>query len=184
MILKWEVKTLSKKNKLIAAKNFIYILIILILFVLETTPAFLRLGGVKPKLVMAFCIVVAIFEAEFTGGLLGALGGILYDFISYTFVGFFSIQMLVICTATGLAFIYLIKNTKASALVVTAGVLTFFALSEFYFFYGMWGTPGGIKVLTNSLLPQVLYTLPFALGFYFAVEYIHRYFGEKLDEQF
>lgn len=178
------MKTLSKKNKLIAAKNFIYVLIILILFVLETTPAFLRLGGVKPKLMMAFCIIVAIFEAEFTGGLLGALAGVLYDYMSYTFVGFFSIQMLVICTATGLAFIYLIKNTKVSALAVTAGILTFFSLSEFYFFYAMWRTPGSLKLLTHSLLPQVLYTLPFAFLFYILVSKINGYFKEKLDDQY
>lgn len=65
----------NNKAKVYAVKYCSYVLILLALYVLQTTPGFLSVFGIKPNLVIPAVVCIAMVEGEFVGGLLGALGG-------------------------------------------------------------------------------------------------------------
>ena len=67
---------MGRKRALIAGKHLIYCFGLIFCYVLQTTPGFLQIFGVKPFLVIPAVIAIAMQEGEFTGALYGALGGI------------------------------------------------------------------------------------------------------------
>ena len=56
-----------------------YVLALFVCAALQTTPGLFQLGEAKPLLVLPLCLAVAVFEGEFAGALLGAVGGLLWD---------------------------------------------------------------------------------------------------------
>lgn len=78
----------NNKAKVYAVKYCSYVLILLALYVLQTTPGFLSVFGIKPNLVIPAVVCIAMVEGEFVGGLLGALGGWLLDLGAFSVFGF------------------------------------------------------------------------------------------------
>lgn len=64
---------MGRKRALIAGKHLIYCFGLIFCYVLQTTPGFLQIFGVKPFLVIPAVIAIAMQEGEFTGALYGAL---------------------------------------------------------------------------------------------------------------
>ena len=124
---------MERKRALIAGKHLIYCFGLIFCYVLQTTPGFLQIFGVKPFLVIPAVIAIAMQEGEFTGALYGALGGMLCDMGANTFYGFYTLTLFLYGAAVGLALIYLMKNDRKTAvlccLVYTGGM----ALIEYIF---------------------------------------------------
>lgn len=140
-------------------RYLVYFLVFLLLYVLQTTPGFLAVFGVKPNLLLAAAVCLAMFEGEFVGGLYGAMAGILLDLSALGYFGFHSILMLVFCVMIGLAVIYLLRLTCLNALLLTGGVMLVVELLHYYFYYAMWGYQEVWLILVEDLLPGVLYTV-------------------------
>jgi cell shape-determining protein MreD len=87
--------------------------------VLQSTPGFLSVFGIKPNLLIGSAICLAMFEGEFVGGLYGALAGMLLDLGSSRIFGFYSILLFIFCIGAGLAVIYLLHLTWINALMMT-----------------------------------------------------------------
>ena len=67
---------MGRKRALIAGKHLIYCFGLIFCYVLQTTPGFLQIFGVKPFLVIPAVIAIAMQEGEFqTGALYGAGAG-------------------------------------------------------------------------------------------------------------
>ena len=98
---------MGRKRALIAGKHLIYCFGLIFCYVLQTTPGFLQIFGVKPFLVIPAVIAIAMQEGEFTGALYGALGGMLCDMGANTFYGFYTLTLFLYGAAVGLALIYL-----------------------------------------------------------------------------
>ena len=117
---------MGRKRALIAGKHLIYCFGLIFCYVLQTTPGFLQIFGVKPFLVIPAVIAIAMQEGEFTGALYGALGGMLCDMGANTFYGFYTLTLFLYGAAVGLALIYLMKNDRKTAvlccLVYTGGM--------------------------------------------------------------
>ena len=77
-----------KKKAVIAAKYAAYAMILLVLYVLQTTPGLFVVYGAKPMLVVPAAIAIAMHEGELVGGLFGALAGLLCDMGSSMLFGF------------------------------------------------------------------------------------------------
>lgn len=150
---------MEEKKKLIAAGKYgLYMLVILLLYVLQTTPGFLQVFGVKPFLVIPMVICIAMYEGEFVGALLGAFGGLLCDMAASTFFGFYTVSLFLFCTGTGLCIIYLMKNDVKGAVLLCGGYVLAMGLIEFTFYYMLWGYDGWEQILFYRTLPRTLYT--------------------------
>ena len=108
---------MERKRALIAGKHLIYCFGLIFCYVLQTTPGFLQIFGVKPFLVIPAVIAIAMQEGEFTGALYGALGGMLCDMGANTFYGFYTLTLFLYGAAVGLALIYLMKNDRKTAVL-------------------------------------------------------------------
>ena len=116
---------MGRKQALTAGKHLIYCLGLILCYVLQTTPGFLQIFGVKPFLVIPAVIAIAMQEGEFTGALYGALGGMLCDLGANTFYGFYTLTLFLYGAAVGLMLIYLMKNDNWMLLVLKTGAVTF-----------------------------------------------------------
>lgn len=137
----------------------VYFLLFLFLYVLQTTPLFLEIFGIKPNLLLVTAVCLAMFEGEFIGGLYGAMAGVLLDLSTIGYFGFNAILMLIFCVLIGLAVIYLLRLTWLNATLLTAGAMLILELLHYYFYYAMWGYENVWLILVQDLLPGVLYTV-------------------------
>ena len=173
---------MGRKHTLTAGKYLLYFLALVLLYVLQSTPGFLSLWGVKPFLVIPAAVAIAMYEGEFVGALYGALGGMVCDLGANTFYGFYTITLFLYCTAVGLALIYLMKNDVKSAVLCCLGYVGAMALIEYLFYYLLYAYPGSWQVLLFSLLPRALFTCLLMPLFYLGERYLFQRFDELMGE--
>ena len=164
---------MNRRTKLMIAKYALYVLLMVILYVLQTDPNLFAIAGVKPGLVLPFAVCIAMFDSQLAGGLFGLLAGILCDTSSNVLFGFQSILYLLICTAVGL----LVTNSLIFVGCGFAGRL----LLEYFFCYAMWGYDNAYLILLQRMLPNLLYTLALTPLWFLLVRRLHRFFQEKLE---
>ena len=70
---------MNRRTKLMIAKYALYVLLMVILYVLQTDPNLFAIAGVKPVLVLPFAVCIAMFDSQLAGGLFGLLAGILLN---------------------------------------------------------------------------------------------------------
>lgn len=158
-----------------------YGLLLLFLYILQTTPGLLEVLGIKPFFIVPAVICIAMYEGEFVGGLFGAYGGLLCDLGSYTIFGFYSILLLIICTATGLAIIYLMKQNRLNAIIIGGGAMLALGILEHFFYYTMWGYEGVWLLLLTKMIPRVIYSLLFVPFYYWLFGRLREYFASKFS---
>jgi len=93
---------MNNRPKIRAAKYTIYCLFMLALYILQTTPGFLSIGGLKPNFVIPVAMAIAVCEGDFPGGIFGAVAGILCDFSATSLFGFQAAILLALLYGGGL----------------------------------------------------------------------------------
>ena len=63
-------------------KWIVYIVTLLVLFIMQTTPGLFQIFGTRPILGLPFAVCLSMFETEKTAAVLGALAGGLWDISS------------------------------------------------------------------------------------------------------
>ncbi len=154
----------GKRLKLI--KYILYVLITVLLYCLQMTPLLLDVLGVKPMLVFAFALCIAMFEGSLAGGIFGFISGILCDFGSDMMFGANALMCFLCCVGAALLTIHLIRRTVWTALLTVTVAMTLRAFAEYYLLYGMWSYAGAGAVFTERLLPVAVYSVVFTLLFY------------------
>ncbi len=171
-----------QRQKLVhAVKHTGYALAMLLLYVLQVTPRFFSLFGVKPMLIVPLAICIAMVEGEFVGGLYGVLCGLLLDFGAFTLFGINSIIMLVSCVAAGLLVIYLMRPGLRSAIILTFATAVTICLAHYFFLYGMWGLKDASLIFYNHSVPMILYTTICAIPINMGVHVYYKKFQERLE---
>lgn len=161
-------------------KYFSMVVLLLLLYVLQTTPRLFLVAGVKPILVVPAAVCIAMFEGELVGGIMGAVAGLLCDLASFTIFGFNGLIILACCVAVGLLTIYLTQLKLLNALLLGFGVLLLRGLLEYFFYYQIWGYEGSGRILLFSTLPTVLYSTLAIIPLYYLAKRMKAYFDEKL----
>ena len=154
---KWG-STQTRRHALLAGKYLLYAGLVLLCYILQNTPGFLEIFGVKPFLVIPAVISIAMFEGEFVGALYGAFGGMLCDLAANTFYGFYTLTLFLACAAVGLGVIYLMKNDYKTAFLTAVCYLGAMTLVEYLFYYLLYGYPGNWRVLVLQLVPRMACT--------------------------
>lgn len=171
-----------RETRLRVQKMTIYSLILLLLYVLQTTPGFLTFWDVKPLLVLPLVVSIAMLEGELVGGLFGLAAGILCDTSAITIFGINSLIYMAACVAIGLLVIYYMQPSHLNSLIFTAIVLIFRQLFEFFFYYVMWGYENISIILLRHMLPVVLLTLLTTPLMFWLVQKVHGFYRRKLND--
>lgn len=165
-------------------KHTVYTLLLLLLYVLQTTPGFLAVYGVKPIWVASAAISISMFEGEFTGGIYGAVAGLLCDSGSVprlagggsTLFGFNGFFLTIFCVIAGLLVIYMMRCNLLSCILFVFVSMAIWNSVEFLFAYGMWGHENVWKLYVYGTLPVVAYSVVTAPLSFWTVRWIHRKF--------
>jgi len=171
---------MNRTNRMLTFKYASYALLLILLYVLQTVPGLFVLFRVKPVWVVSAAIAIAMMEGEFTGGVYGALAGLLCDMGGFSLFGFKGFFVCICCVGAGLLTIYLMHNSAWSALLFVLVTLTLTMSLEYYFAYGIWGHDSGWKVYTFQVLPTILYSVLTAPIPYLIVRRMHRAFAAAL----
>lgn len=172
---------MTNKKPLFAAKYCSYIVFIIILFVLQTTPGFLTVFEVKPNFVIPAAVCIAMREGEFTGGLYGAFAGILCDLGGFNLFGLNAILLLIAGVVCGLLTIYLLRPGLLNFLLLLAAVLLARGLLDYLLNFLMWGYENVWMVLAYRTLPGVGYSLAVSPVVYLLYEKLYRFFQQKIE---
>lgn len=165
---------MNRTKQLNALRFISYAALLLLAYVLQTTPHLFSIFGVKPMLLIPAAICVAMHEGELAGGIYGAAAGVLCDTAGQSFFGYYSILLLAACAAAGLLVIYMMNLTLKGAVLVVAAVTFSLCSLEYALLFGMWGYDGAPFVYAYKTLPMMIYTVAVTPAFYFTVKRIHR----------
>ena len=156
-----------------------YVLALFVCAALQTTPGLFQLGQAKPLLVLPLCLAVAVFEGEFAGALLGAVGGLLWDYAAGRTVGMLALELLLLCFGVSvLVQLYLQVNFGNFAAVSTVTALLVLSL-DWLFFYYMPGYSGAASRWLWFVLPTAALSVPVCFPLFGVVRRIHEEF--KID---
>ena len=165
-------------------KHAVYTLLLLLFYVLQTTPGFLAIHGIMPIWVAPAAIAIAMLEGEFVGGLYGAVAGLLCDSGAVprpagggsALFGFHGFFLTLLCVAAGLLVIYMMRcNLLSCILFVLVGIALQNSV-EFLFAYGMWGHENVWKLYLYGTLPVVIYSVAITPLPFWVVRWVHRKF--------
>jgi rod shape-determining protein MreD len=158
-------------NKKFIIKCAAYAFIFIFFVVLETNIFHdLKIFGAKPNLVISLCIAASILENERYGAGLGFVCGFIMDsafdspFLFSGLYYFFAAYIAGIC-----ARLYFTKSVL-TMLILSAPVLAVREIINLFFLAGTWSGFEIIKVLSEYILPEYLYSLIFVPFVYFLVK--------------
>ena len=171
-----------RETKLRIQKMTMYAVLLLLFYVLQTTPGFLTFWDCKPLLVLPLVVSIAMMEGELVGGLFGLAAGVLCDTSGITIFGINSLLYMVACVAIGLLVIYYMQPSRLNSLIFTGTVLVLRQLFEYFFYYVMWGYEDISIILLRHMLPVVLLTLMVTPLMYWIVQKIHSYYRRKIND--
>ena len=163
------------KTKIVAITKYsAYGLVLLVLYVLQTTPGLFVIFGSKPVLVVPAAIAIAMHEGELTGGFYGAFAGLLCDMGSSLLFGFNGFLLTFFCVVAGLLVTHLMHSNIWNIMLFTLITMLAIGSLEFLFGYGMWGLPNVWMIYVYSTLPLIAYTTIVSPLLFWLMRFIHR----------
>ncbi|HIZ55039.1 MAG TPA: rod shape-determining protein MreD [Firmicutes bacterium] len=157
----------------------LYALLLFVFYILQSTPLFLSIQGIKPALIIPYLLAVAMFEGELAGCIYGIAGGFLWDIASGRLPGFSSLVLMILCIAAALMVMYLLRANLVNAMVFCGISVLLYFLLDYLFCYVMWGLDPARNVLLGRLLPVAGYTLVMMIPIYYFVRGLSRKLNEN-----
>lgn len=173
---------MNQKKWLRAAKYSSYVLVIAALYVLQTTPGFLTVFGVKPNFVIPAAICIAMLEDEFVGGLYGAYAGVLCDLGGFALFGFNAIIVMAACVFVGLLVIYMLRPSIINFVLLLLASLLARGMLDFLLNFFMWGYENVWMVLAHSILPAALYSVAVSPLIFYLFRWMFRGFEARMED--
>ncbi len=158
---------LKHRNQL---KWVIFYGMILILYVIQTTPALLSFGGIKPMLLIPFAVAVACFEQPLQSGIFGMICGLFTDAASGYLLGFNAIIMLICCVLISLIHTNYLKSRLLDSLISCLVVLLIQRSLDYFFYYAIWGLDPEGYLLLHRFLPTAVFSLSIIIPMHYAVK--------------
>ncbi len=173
-----------KKKLIWSSKYMIYALMLLVLYVLQTTPGLLSIFGIRPVLIIPFVICIAMLESELVGAIFGCMAGLIWDASLGQLFGFNGLLVLVICFLIKILTTYIVRIRKISVLIIGFLSMLLILSLDFVVYYGMWGQrfAGSSSIYINLFLPTIVYSALLTPLIFIIVDRIYSEY-EKLREQ-
>lgn len=151
-------------------KWFVYYLLLVLFYALQTTPLFMQILGIKPVLIVALAICVSVFEDIIPASVFSIFTGLLWDISSDKIFGFNALILLVTSVIITLLTIYYIRQRLAMTLVFCGVFMIIQSLLDYLFYYIAWGHGSFTEIYLLKLLPTIIYTLAVTVPIYFLVK--------------
>ena len=163
------MNNLKRRNQI---KWCIYCLLLLSCYVMQTTPAFLSIGGVKPMLLIPLAVTVSCFEQPFSSGIFALFCGLFTDAAADYLLGFNAMILMFACVIISLIHTAYLKSKLADDLLSCIVVLLLQRTLDYFFYYQIWGLDPDQWILLHRFLPTASYSLVFCVPFYYLIRAI------------
>ncbi len=148
-------------------KIFAYILMILGMFVLQTTifHAF-SLGGIVPNLLLIIVMCAGLMNGQTQGLLYGFFSGLLCDIFFGSFLGFYALLYMYIGFLIGLFHRSFYVKNYVLPLSLLAGADLLYGLACYFLLFLFRSRFAFWQYMFSQILPEMIYTMVVALVFY------------------
>ena len=117
------------------AKYGIFVLSVFVLYILQSAPGFLSIFGIKPVLILPFCVALSMLDESWQAGIVYIVGGLLTDLSAGRVVGFFTILLLLCCFAGIISVKFFFKPNRRNIYMFSLLCMTVMFTIDFYLSY-------------------------------------------------
>ena len=156
-------------RKLAIEKTIKYVLLCLVVFVLyilQGTPGFLSVFGVKPVLLIPFCIILSMLEEEGYAIIVYVMAGLLFDLSAGRIAGLYTIPLIIACIICMIMVKFIFKPNYRNSMAMSF-ISTFIILSlDFFFSYVLPGHKGIFRIFFKTVFLCSVYSTLFSVLYY------------------
>ncbi len=172
-------------RKLAIEKTIKYVLLCLVVFVLyilQGTPGFLSVFGVKPVFIIPFCINLSMLEDEGYALVVYVVAGLLFELSAGRIVGLYTIPLIIACMVCMIMVKFIFKPNYRNSMVMSF-ISTFAILAmDFFFSYVLAGHKGIFIIFLKTVLLCSVYSTLFSVLYYKLIVAVQRRF-KKYNER-
>lgn len=140
-------------------KLIIYIIIIAAAALIQNTDGLtIEIGGARCFVLLPVCIIIGMGEDERLAGLLGLLGGNLWDMTSSVHMGFNAIFICLVCFFSAALVTYIIRNTFITNMIFSVLSSAIYCILYWLLFIIVKGVDGAELSLFYFYIPCGIYT--------------------------
>ena len=155
------------------AKYSIFAFAVFVLYILQSTPGFMSVFGIKPVFMLSFCIVLAMLDENWQAGFVYLVGGMLTDLSSGRIVGIYSILLLLVCFMAIVSVKFFFKPTLRNIYAYNLIAMVVMLSVDFFFSFMFGGFTGKLLYYFKSVLLVSIYSSAFSIPFYFFIDFIN-----------
>lgn len=156
-------------------KIILYGLLMLVLYLLQSVPAFgLRFLGNPPELLLALSVSVAFFETETFSAFFGLACGFISDAVTGGSVGGSAIFFMFAAFFTSVLLQTLLRRMFITYIAVLLSLTALFLIIEYIFAVLFLNHPPFLQSLMHAILPKLLFTGVCGYPLYPLTRILHR----------
>ena len=172
-------------RKLAIEKTIKYVLlclVVFVLFILQGTPGFLSVFGVKPVFLIPFCINLAMLEEENYTLIVYVMAGLLFELSAGRIVGLYTIPLIIACAISMIMVKFIFQPNYRNSMAMSF-ISTFVILSlDFFFNYIIQGYKGIFIIYFKTVVLCSIYSTLFSVLYYKIISAIKARF-KKYNER-
>lgn len=150
---------MKKEKWKVLLKWFLFALLLLLFYALQTTPGFLQIAWSKPVWVVSLAVCVSMYEGVMGSAFFAMAAGLLWDISSDKLFGFNGLILLGCGLFISLLCIYYLHTKMLNSLLFCSVAMLLQGLLDYLFYYAIWGYPNAWMILVQHILPTVAYTV-------------------------
>ena len=154
------------------AKYSIFAFAVFVLYILQSTPGFMSVFGIKPVFMLSFCIVLAMLDENWQAGFVYLVGGMLTDLSSGRIVGIYSILLLLVCFMAIVSVKFFFKPTLRNIYAYNFIAMVVMLSVDFFFSFMFGAFTGKLLYYFKNVLLVSAYSALFSIPFYFFIDFI------------
>lgn len=162
-----------------ALKWLIFALLLLVCYILQTTPGLFEVFHTKPVLIVSLAVCVSMYEGVMSSAFFCMTAGLLWDISSDKLFGFNGVILLFYGLIVALLCIYYLHTKVLNALVFCVGLLLIQGVLDYGFYYAIWNLDSSWIIWVQHILPTAAYTVLVTPLLFYLVRFVERKLNEN-----
>lgn len=173
---------LFRKTTVQVFKWLIYLFLLLLCFVVQTTIPFVAVMDIRPVLIIPFVVALSMQEREVFAMAFGIIAGFMWDFSAGKTPGFNAAVFMLCCVVISLVTLYFMGNNVWNSMLFCGLAMVLQGLLDCLFYYAIWGYADTHIVLLRYILPTVLYTVAVTPFLFLLVRWLHNKLENRIQQ--
>ncbi len=167
------------RNKIIlrqVMKYSSFILIVVILYIFQSTPYFFNFFGIGVNLLLPFCIVLSLLNTQTQSIFVYIVAGMLNEFSLSRLVGFHTLLLIVLSIISAIIINYFLNPSLKNTAAYTFFSMVIILSIDFIFVYAFRGYTNLLPFYFSKVILTSLYSCIFVVVYYYLILIINNRF--------